>query len=101
MRQSYYHQHPRRGLSRILLRLAKKYAPIGGTLILSDMATELRYLYPLNHCSTVIAIRRNGVESGRTADEVREKCGRNEVFAVVKCSTTDGIYIDVVVNERG
>lgn len=89
-----------RQLSRLLQELAEKYAEIGGNLITSDMAIVLRYEIPLKYSATVIAIRRNGVESGRTADEVREKCGSNEVFAVVKCSTSDGKTIDVVVNEK-
>lgn len=100
MKQAYFHQHTWRGLSRILRALAEKYSAVAGNLITSDMAILLRFRIPLKYSATVIAIRRNGVESGRTADEVREKCGRNEVFAVVECSTSDGKTIDVVVNEK-
>lgn len=100
MKQAYFHQHTWRGLSRILRSLAEKYAAIGGSLIASDMAIMLRYRIPLKYSATVIAIRRNGVESGRTADEVREKCGNNEVFAVVKCHTEDGKTIDVEVRQK-
>lgn len=100
MKQAYFHHHTWRGLSRILRSLAEKYSAVGGSLIATDMAIVLRYSIPLKYAATVIAIRRNGVEFGRTADEVREKCGRNEVFAVVKCSTSDGKTIDIVVNEQ-